>query len=57
MAIFQNMFSDREQAEDLVQDVFLRCMDGAGVDEKQKQALIDGFNESVQGLEDAESCA
>lgn len=24
MAIFQNMFSDREQAEDLVQDVFLR---------------------------------
>jgi RNA polymerase sigma-70 factor (ECF subfamily) len=24
MAVFQNMFSDREQAEDLVQDVFLR---------------------------------
>jgi exonuclease SbcD len=50
-----------EEAETLdtlsVQDVFLRCMDGAGVDEKQKQALIDGFNEIVQGLEDAESCA
>jgi exonuclease SbcD len=40
-----------------VQDVFLRCLESAGVSEQQQAAMIGGFNEIVQGLEDAESCA
>jgi len=40
-----------------VQDVFLRCLESGAVDEADRQALIDCFNEIVSGLEDAESCA
>lgn len=40
-----------------VQDVFLRCLESAAVSDEQRAALIGGFNEIVQGLEDAESCA
>ena len=39
-----------------VQDVFLRCLESGSVDEDQRETLISGFNEIVQGLEDAESC-
>jgi hypothetical protein len=40
-----------------VQDVFLRCLESSAVDEADRQALTDCFNEIVSGLEDAESCA
>jgi len=40
-----------------VQDVFLRCLESGSVSEEQREALINGFNEIVRGLEDAESCA
>ncbi len=40
-----------------VQDVFLRCLESAGIGEEQREVLIGGFNELVAGLEDAESCA
>jgi hypothetical protein len=39
-----------------VQDVFLRCLESGSVGEDQRETLISGFNEIVQGLEDAESC-
>jgi exonuclease SbcD len=40
-----------------VQDVFLRCLDSAVESDDQREMLIDGFNEIVAGMEDAESCA
>lgn len=40
-----------------VQDVFLRCLESAGISGEQRGALISGFNEIIAGLEDAESCA
>ena len=40
-----------------VQDVFLRCLESAGIGEEQRETLVSGFNELVAGLEDAESCA